>query len=444
MTMKQIITPVKTLILVSFLLLFASSCQKMYDEEAGEESEQKDYPLKVSARATGETQISYPAYIYAFAEDGSCIIMQKMMDGDSPIELKLPPAKYTLVALAGLGEEYEVPEEPQLTDVITMKKDNQSGRALMTGRSVITVADGKDATVSITLRYAVSLVNVTLENIPSNIETVKLKLSPLYSSMSFDGEYTGAGKSAEVTCQKELGGTWSAEPFYVFPGSGTQTVFDITMENDTQTKTYSHTFKGKPEANVPFNIGGSYQGEITLDGSLIPGDWENEVKVEFGFGKPDDGKDDGEDDGKDPPVTEPDGLPEIGSIWNEGIVAGFTNVDADGADVLLMGLDEWYSTVGNAQEIIEQESVNGWYFPEEVEARQLHANLAENLSEVNETIENLGNNDPLIDVNKRYLYDNNGSFYAFGFKLESQFKEAGYKTKYKIRMVKTRRCNVNE
>lgn len=435
--MKQIITPVKTLILLSFLLLFASSCQKMYDEE--EEPEQKDYPLKVSARATGETQISYPAYIYAFAEDGSCTAMQKMMDGDSPIELKLPPAKYTLVALAGLGEEYEVPEEPQLTDVITMKKDNQSGRALMTGRSVITVADGKDATVSITLRYAVSLVNVTLENIPSNIETVKLKLSPLHSSMSFDGEYTGAGKSAEVTCQKESGGTWSAEPFYVFPGSGTQTVFDITMENGTQTKTYSHTFEGKPEANVPFNIGGSYQGEITLDGSLIPGDWEEEVKVEFGFGNPDDGK----DDGKDPPVTEPDGLPEIGSIWNKGIVGGFTNVDSDGADVLLMGLEEWFSLTGKAQAIIDEASVDGWHLPDEAEAKMLHAGFAGNVDELNETIENSGYGTPIIDIEKRFLYDKDGEFFAFGFKPKSSFQRAGTSTKYKIRMVKSVRCNVN-
>ena len=61
-------------VLLFLLLLSAVSCQRpMYDEEDDEDGvSQTNLPLKISARSSGESQINYPAHIYAFAEDGSC------------------------------------------------------------------------------------------------------------------------------------------------------------------------------------------------------------------------------------------------------------------------------------------------------------------------------------------------------------------------------------
>lgn len=53
------------------------------------------------------------------------------MTDNAQIEMKLPPARYTIVAIAGLGEEYIVPKDPSLDDVIVMKENNRSSRALM-------------------------------------------------------------------------------------------------------------------------------------------------------------------------------------------------------------------------------------------------------------------------------------------------------------------------
>lgn len=44
------------------------------------------------------------------------------MTDNAQIEMKLPPARYTIVAIAGLGEEYIVPKDPSLDDVIVMKE----------------------------------------------------------------------------------------------------------------------------------------------------------------------------------------------------------------------------------------------------------------------------------------------------------------------------------
>lgn len=444
--MKYRLTEMKVLLLL--LLLSVASCQRpMYDEEDEEEEvSQTNQPLKVSARSGGDSWINYPAYIYAFAEDGSCSASQRMED-NAQIEMKLSPARYTIVAIAGLGEEYVVPENPRLDDVIVMKENNRSSRAMMMGTSTVTVANKKNASVSITLYYAVSLVNVNLEDIPSYVKNVKLRISPLYSSLSFKGEYSGKDKNTEIVCSYEADGTWNASPFYIFPGSGSQTVFSITLEDGNQTKTFGYTFKGKPEANVPLNIGGSYSGNVTVGGNLISNDWKTPVDVSFSFGDGDDDKDDSEGDGGEDTPPDPDlsGLPEVGSIWNGGIVAGIKNADSDGADVLLMGLDEWSGLAADIRNVIKGEEINGWHIPVEEEARVLRAAFQDSsLDELNERVEDFGNGDPLVDSVKRYVYDNNGSIYTFSFKKGTVFSPAGKKTEYRIRLVRNAHYDVSE
>lgn len=421
-------------VLLFLLLLSAVSCQRpMYDEEDDEDGvSQTNLPLKISARSSGESLINYPAYIYAFAEDGSCSANLKMTD-NAQIEMKLPPARYTIVAIAGLGEEYIVPKDPSLDDVIVMKENNRSSRALMMGTSTVTIANKKNISVSVTLYYAVSLVNISLEDIPANVKKVSLQISPLYSSLSFTREYSGKDKSTEIICESEPGGIWSAKPFYIFPGSGSQTVFSITLEDNSQTKTFGYTFKGKPEANVPLNIGGSYSGDVTVGGSLISGEWKAPIDIKFNFGGADEGN-----GGSEPPSINPDlsGLPEIGGIWNGGIVAGIENASSTGADILLMSLDEWSGFASDVRNIIQEEEADGWHLPTEEEAKILHKTFSgSSLDELNETIEGLRNGDPLLDIEKRYVYDHNGSIYAFGFKTSSKFLQAGSTVKYKIRLV---------
>lgn len=424
------------------LLLSVVSCQRpMYDEEEEEEElSQASLPLKVSTRSSGDSQINYPAYIYAFAEDGSCCASQKMKD-NAQIELKLSAARYTIVAIAGMGEEYIIPENPCLDDVIVMKENNRSSRALMMGTSTVTVANKKNTSVSVTLYYAVSLVNVTLEDIPSNVKQVKLQISPLYSSLSFTREYSGKDKSTEIACEPETGGTWNAKPFYIFPGNSSQTVFSITLEDDSQTKTFGYTFKGKPEANVPLNIGGSYSGDINVGGNLISGEWKDPVDVKFSFG----GSDGGNDGGEEPPIN-PDisGLPEVGGIWNGGIVAGIENANSDGADILLMSLKEWSGLAADVRNVIKDEEINGWHIPIEEEAKILHGTFTgSSLDELNEIIEGLGNGDPLVDIKMRYICDK-GDMYTFSFNTGTKISKAGEKTKYKIRLVRNIRYNAND
>ncbi len=168
---------------------------------------------------------------------------------------------------------------------------------------------------------------------------------------------------------------------------------------------------------------------------MISGEWKDPVDVKFDFGGV------GEDNsGDENPPANPDlsGLPEIGNIWNGGIVAGIENASSTGADVLLMSLDEWGGLASDVRNIIKEEEANGWYLPSEEEAKVLHDTFCGvSLDELNETIEGLQNGDPLLDIEKRYVYDCNGVIYAFGFKTSSKFLQAGSTVKYKIRLVRS-------
>lgn len=54
------------------------------------------------------------------------------------------------------------------------------------------------------------------------------------------------------------------QSLFIFSGERLSDCFSITLEDNSQTKTFGYTFKGKPEANVPLNIGGSYSGDVTV------------------------------------------------------------------------------------------------------------------------------------------------------------------------------------
>lgn len=45
------------------------------------------------------------------------------------------------------------------------------------------------------------------------------------------------------------------QSLFIFSGERLSDCFSITLEDNSQTKTFGYTFKGKPEANVPLNIG---------------------------------------------------------------------------------------------------------------------------------------------------------------------------------------------
>lgn len=412
------------------ICLHLFSCQVM--EEVDESSLQEGTSLKIKARSSEAASIPFPLSLYAFDGQGKCSAFQKIESEDDRIELVLPAGNYRIVAIAGYSDKYLLPEEPTLDEVISL--DGVADVPLMMSEESIEIDGEGDVAMEITLSYVVAGVNVSLKNIPSDVSAVSFSLSPLYSSVSFEGEYGGVSMKAGSSCFLSEGNVWKSDTLYVFPGSATETLLTIVLENMDGTKNkYEYTYSGRPEAGRFFNLSGSYSDGVSVTGRVIVGSWNGTDEVSFDFGT----------------VAQPDtgnsgldtlDLPEIGTIWNGAIVADVIEAST-GAKILLLSLEEWDATTAQVEDITDGYSVNGisgWRLPSYEEAQmfrnrfcgEVRLLLNALISEYDEDLYGL-------DGEERYLCNKEGEFYSFVFSAGKNISPAGIQRSYYVRLVKT-------
>ena len=421
------------------------SCQQMPEDDAWG-SEKNTKALKVKVRSAGETEIQYPLYLYAFSEGGKLAASQTIENSESEVALTLPKGDYQVVAVSGVSDDYQLPDNPKLADVITLSGNKGAEDPLMVGRADVVVSNASTATVQITLSYVVAALNVKLKDVPAEVTDVQLALSPLYSTLSMGGDYGGGSQKVVVECASSSTGVWEAETAYIFPGSGEKTVFSIYFKKQNGTEvTYGYTSQEIPKANHLFNVTGSYVGGIMVGGSFDVADWEGSVNVEFEFGAVEMPND---EEGEDVEV-DLSNVPEVGTIWNGTIVADIGEADEAGVDLLLMTLDEWEVTKDQVDDVIEGYGVNGisdWRLPTHTEASLLRARFGgEGRLELNDLIADydselygLASGD-----DERYLCMKEGAYYSFRFVSGTTTTQAG-KRSYYVRLVKTYRMSLND
>ena len=429
----------------------AFSCQQLPDDEDLVSSVEEE--LKVEVRSAEGVEITYPIHLYAFNETGKLAATQTVDDADEEMALPMAKGDYKVVALSGFSEEYQIPEKPSLDDVIVLNSTRGAESPLLMGRADVALSRNAETKAKLTLSHVVAALNVTLKNVPSDVNAVQLTLSPLYSSLSMNGEYGGESQKVKVDCALSSPGVWTAEEVYIFPGNGKETTFSILfkMENGTEV-TYGYTYKGVPEANKPFNVTGSYSDGVIVGGNFEVNDWEDAVDVEFEFGatveqdkEVDEGNEDEEDESQedDVPTTDLVGDPEVGTIWNGMIVADINESDLGETELLLMSLDEWEIITSQVDEVTDDYSVNcisGWRLPTHDEAALLRARfsgdnrleLNELITEYNEELYGLANGEK-----ERYLCLKEGECYSFQFIGGTRTTKAGDKRSYYVRLVKT-------
>lgn len=424
---------------IATLLLFLTSCQKGFEEE--EENLAVSKSLKIETRSADKTPISYPLYLYAFNEEGNCAAQQTIESEAQSISLELTSGKFRILAISGCSEEYTLPDKPKITDKIHIENSQGAKSPMMIGKADITIGE-KNASLNITLSYAVTAISANLKGLPSDIASVSLVLSPVYSSMNMSGEYKDGDTQIVIPCSLDTENIWSAYNIYAFPGSANKTVLSIlTTKKDGTEVTYAYTYDGQPQANRAFNVNGNYNGGITVGGELVVKGWEDPIDVNFDFGISNGEQPDDEGDSDQPEKEEEDEsgnneegsteAPEVGSIWNDAIV-----VNVEDNNVLVMSLEEWACYADDLNALMGEIGVDGWDLPITSEAKLLNQTFQGNsLSKLNDLL--WDNNYDQIDETKRYFYNHNGYIYAFGFKSSSQFREAGLKTKYRLRLVKT-------
>lgn len=432
----------------ALLCLTTLSCQQM-PEEDGWLSEEELQPLKVKVRSAENVKIIYPLYLYAFNKNGKLTASQTIVDEKKDMALSLSDGEFQVVAVSGVSDDYQLPEKPTLDDAIVLSNPKGADTPLMIGRADISVSRSEGTSAEIALTHVVAQLNVMLKNVPTDVSTVELSISPLHSSLTMGGEYGGDAQKVKVSCTLGEDGVWSAQPTYIFPGSGKETTFSIYFKKEDGTEmTYGYTYKGVPEANHPFNITGSFAEGVIVGGSFDISDWEEAINVEFTFGAnivPN--EEEGDDDEEDLQIDMTN-VPEVGTIWNDMIVADIGEADETGVDLLLMSLDEWEATTSEVTDIVDGYSVNTiseWRLPTHDEAALLRARFSgDSRLELNELIEDYDSSlYGLANGEKeRYLCLKNDVYYSFQFISGTTTTKAGEKRFYYVRLVKTYRINI--
>ena len=419
----------------------ATSCQQLPEDNETTDST-SEQTLTIKVRSSEDAEIDYPLYLYAFNKSGKLAASQTIDEEGKDMALTLSEGDFQVVAVAGVCDDYELPENPSLKDAIVLSNDEGADTPLMIGKADIGVSRNTGTTAEIALSYVVAQLNVNLKNVPSDISTVQLAISPLHSKLSFGGEYGGDAQKVNVNCTLDKDSIWSAQPTYIFPGSNKETIFSIYFEKEDSTKlTYGYTYQGTPEANHPFNITGSFVDGIIVGGSFEITGWEEAINVEFTFGA--NVVTDEEETESVEPEIDLSSVPEVGSIWNGTIVADIGEADETGVNLLLMSLDEWEATTSDISDITSGYSVNeltGWRLPTHEEAALLRARFSgTGRLELNELIEEY---DPDLyglanGETERYLCLKNDAYYSFRFVSGTTTTKAGEKRTYYVRLVKT-------
>ena len=186
---------------------------------------------------------------------------------------------------------------------------------------------------------------------------------------------------------------------------------------------------------------------MIVGGSFDVTDWEGSIDVEFEFGAneiPDEEEVDEGDSGES--EVDLTGVPQIGTIWNDVIVADIGEADETGVDLLLMTLDEWDATTSQVDEVPSGYSVNGisgWRLPTHNEASILRARFSGNARlELNDLIAEYDDELYGLDGDERYLCTKDDVFYSFKFAGGTSTTKAGDVRSYYVRLVKTYRMNL--
>ena len=433
----------KYIIWVIICCLTIVSCQQLPEDNEWTDSNEGQ-TLAVKFRSAENVEIIYPLYLYAFNKSGKLAASQTIDTKEKNMALSLSEGDFQIVAISGISDDYQVPQNPSLEDAIVLSNTEGADVPLMMGKADIGISRSEGKTAEIALSYVVAQLNVNLKNVPSDVSKVQLSLSPLYSSLSMGGEYGGDTQKVKVNCTRNEDDTWSAQPTYIFPGSGKETTFSIYFKKEDGTEfTYGYTYKGAPESNRPFNITGNFADGIIIGGSFDITDWEEAINVEFTFGAnvlPDNEEGEEKEDELEIDLTN---VPEVGTIWNDMIVADIGEADETGVSLLLMSLDEWEVTADQAGDVSSNYSVNGvsgWRLPTHEEAALLRARFSgAGRLELNELIEEY---DPELyglanGERERYLCLKDELYYSFQFISGTTTTKAGEKRTYYVRLVKT-------
>lgn len=322
----------KIIALATIVALAVTSCSKeviMEETSKQEPNSTLNIRTRIGDEALQENgpKVSYPVNIYIFNTEGQCSEYLQITDESTDISVELLEGTYNVYAIAGAdATTYELPTKEEATTESQIKLIGEKHGDLMTAENMVSLADGGENTLTLTLQRKVMLIqDIAIKNVPTYIKAVTVTIAPLYESLLINGSYAEEAGPQEITLtEEENTKVWkNAEGIYLLPPtSGSATITVNMTDNENQIKSYSYTCSDELKANYKIKINGTYSERIgvELSGTITGAEWAGEEEITFDFDEtgsepiaPDDITPDGEED--NPVISET--APAVGSFYQD-------------------------------------------------------------------------------------------------------------------------------
>lgn len=292
--MRKTLNKYSYIIVVSLIHILLASCEKplLDDEQETKPTAKANSTLSFNTRADvnadeEETRVSYPVYIYVFDAKQNCVGVQKVASESDGVDMKLAAGNYTVCAVAvGDGDRYEMPTAETVTpETMVTLKSGQTHGDLMTAKANVAVGENEANQLNLVLeRQVMMLDNVTFTNIPTDVKSVALTISPLYEDVTIGGDCTGVNGSQTVTLTKTGDTqTWqNTEKVYLLASTDKATLKVSLSDGSGKISSYSYVCEESLDANQKINVTGRYvSNSFAMSGTIKGTSWQAVKNINF-------------------------------------------------------------------------------------------------------------------------------------------------------------------
>ncbi|MBQ7420316.1 MAG: FimB/Mfa2 family fimbrial subunit [Prevotella sp.] len=348
-----------------------------------------DNSVSITTRsANAEETVSFPIVVYAFDQESKgCVDYKMLPDKETPLVFNLPYGTYAFYAIGGIDDErYSLPAEDHLTEKSEIVlKEGMEHADLMTAQQTLKLQKNDDKELTLHMeRQVIELTSVTLSQIPDNITSVNISLTPCYKSITIDGAL-GTLWEHKYSLTNEGEGVWSLSTPTMLLLSPESPIITISMEDDNNmVKEYSYQCTDELKKNHQIRINATYQENNTMKitGQILGDTWSGSNDIIFNFGEDNINIVNAEDI-----INEE--TPAKGSAYNGCYVMDVIPQDHYNevlvvykevlllADYNIIPTEEESKVIDKITEVLSNLSVNnilGWRLPNENEAKMIISN----------------------------------------------------------------------
>lgn len=442
------------LILVFVALLFSCSKYTISDNDgASDEDGMVNVYLKFRKNQNGDIlDIEYPVRVFCVEKTSSAITDFYYEEGDG-IFASVNKGEYSVNAFLGLDkDDFILMNDINGKPMVAINASGISDKSVMSAHSTLNI--DKQTEINFIPVYIVASTEFEFSNIPSEVKSMNVEISPVCCGYHVEGGFSGSKQSAVVDCQLN-NGKWISGQKFMFPAVGEKTTVTVILNYDDEIKEYQYIFPEGLKPGQPYKFTGGYDEDLSLEGDFQISGWnmEEEVFIDFENGNPVDGdngenEEDNDESDEDTSVDSDgvfyvDGLPSANVVWGPFYVWKVEETGVGEALATIISPDQWYQVYeeGEAMEILngyEIDGISGWRTFTKEEAEDFFKEFSMNLDELNLYLEENGHNifyTPNEYSGNRYLCENGE--YAFNMFGKIEMRPAGKTVKYYLRPVIT-------